>query len=123
MARKALASIVAVTAVLCAACSDDSRPTISEWRPAWEATRDLIPDAATIEEQGSDACSPFLGLVRERRAELTPAPTKTVDDAFADWAEEAEALGLDCKEGTDDLDERLAEVDRLGDRVDRVLGG
>lgn len=123
MARNALLSMIITVGLLVTACADDSRPKIAEWQPEWEATRDLVPDAAAIEERGAEVCGTFLGEVREQRDELTPAPTEPAEQAFTAWAEEAETLGLDCQSGTTDLDEQLARIDRLADRVDAALGG
>jgi hypothetical protein len=123
MARKVLLSMIIAAGLLVGACADDSRPKISEWQAQWESIRDSVPDAATIEEEGAEVCGTFLGEVREKRDELTPAPTATAEEAFTTWAEEAETLGLDCESGTTDLDEQLARIDGLADRVDAAIGG
>lgn len=123
MNRTVLATILITLGLLSGACSNDGRPKISEWKPEWEETRDLVPDAATIEEEGSEVCGTLLGEVRERRERLTPAPTEMADEAFTEWVERTEALGLDCEDGTEDLEDRLAEIETVANRVDAALGG
>lgn len=115
-------SLAAACFLLVAACEGESRPSAHEWRPAWESARQLVPDAATVEEEGAELCGEFLGEVRQQRDEMTPAPNDAIGDAFKAWAEEAESLGLDCGSDTEeDLDERIGEIDELADQVDRAL--
>ena len=82
-----------------------------------------MPDAATIESGGTDVCGEFLGEVRSERESLLPTPDEPTDDAFTLWVEQAEALGLDCVDDTEDLDQRLAEITNLADQVDLSVAG
>lgn len=116
-----LMTVLAVV-VLAACGGNEERPTVASWRPEWEAARDLVPDAETLREEGVDVCGSFLGEVRSRREELLPSPSEVVDDVFAEWIEQAESLGLDCVDDSEDLDARLADIEDLADRIDTALG-
>lgn len=103
--------------------SDDERPTRAAWEQEWDDTRALIPDAAAFSDGSTDRCGELLGEVRARREELTPSPNEVIDDAFTDWVQQAEALGLDCPGEAEEVDERLRELDNLADLVDLALAG
>lgn len=111
--------------LLLAACGDDGgdRPAAAEWRERWDSTRALVPEATEVEDGGSELCGDFLGEVRSRREELLPSPDEQTDEAFRVWLEKAEALGLDCEDGAEDLDTRLDELDMLANQVDLAVAG
>ena len=114
---------ILVAVLLLAACGGEDRPGAQAWRAEWEAARALVPAAEAFEEDdAAERCGEFLGAVRTSRQELLPGPNETVDEAFTDWVEQAEALGLDCRDDTQDVDERLAELEEIAARVDRLVG-
>ena len=114
---------VALVAVLTGCGSDDERPTRAAWEQAWDGARDLVPEPSAAAEISADRCGELLGEVRSRREELTPAPNEVIDDAFTDWVQQAEALGLDCPDEGEDVEGRLRELDNLADLVDLALAG
>lgn len=120
---RTLLAVVTLAAALAAACGDDDRPSAAAWAQRWDDTRALVPEASVIgSDAGVDRCGEFLGEIRSRREELLPAPSDAVGDAFTAWMEAAQAIGLECGD-TDDLDERLSELDEIGDRIDILLEG
>lgn len=123
MKRTALPAVLAGALIIGACGGSEDRPTAAEWRPDWDSTRVLVPTADRLEAGGVDLCGELLGEVRSRREELLPTPSKPTDDAFILWVEQAEALGLDCVDDTEDLDTRLDEITDLADQVDLALSG
>ncbi len=117
------AALVTVLVVAGACSGSTGRPTAAEWTPGWESARALLPSADAIEADGTELCGDFLGEVRSRREELLPAPDEPVDEAFLAWIEQAEALGLDCEDDSENLDDRVEEIEQLGERVDLALTG
>lgn len=122
-----LVGIVLVASSIATACGDDAadRPAISEWKPRWLGTRDLVPDASRLDDDGTEVCGDFLGEVRERRNEVLPTPDPTLDDLVREWVSEAETVGLDCdREGelAERLDDLEAQADEIDARIER-LGG
>lgn len=119
--NSATAVAVAVTLLLAACGDDDPRPAASEWRPTWQTTRDLVPSATTIAEEGEDVCGDLLGELRASREELLPSPRPVIDDSVSDWLAAAEGIALDCPDAEDDLAERLDDLEVLGAEVDAGL--
>lgn len=121
-----VAALVALS-VLLAACGDDTgdRPELSQWQPAWEQARDLVPSDQEFRPDGDadpEVCGDFLGAVRERRNDIVPTPSAVLDDPVSEWVAMAEALGLDCdREG--DLDERVEELRAQSDEIDTTIAG
>ena len=114
--------LVLVGSLALGGCGEEAsdRPALTEWQPEWLGTRDLVPSAGRIEDDGAAVCGDFLGEVRERRDGLLPTPDPTLDDSVDKWIADAEALGLDCeREG--DLTERLDELERLASEIDAEI--
>lgn len=123
MKRRALMPTIVAVSIALAACGADDEPSARQWRSNWQSLRNIIPDAETLEDEGAERCGEILGTVREQQAELSPAPSPATERAFTAWAEDAKALGLDCVEGSEDLDERLGQIERQASAVDDTLGG
>lgn len=110
---------------LLAACSDDSRPSVSEWQPTWEAVVDAFPSAAELgQPPDHTVCSQALGVLRSTSGDLTPTPDLAIDDVVTDWVRIAENTLFECppaNQEVPDLEYAYGELSRLQAEVDVVL--
>lgn len=115
-----LATVVAAGTV--GACSADNENLDGvAWESRWRDTAELVPTRADIDEEGEDLCGDFLGEVRDRRTELVPTPYEVLDETVREWFAKTEALGLDCGDDADTLDELLSDIDVLTAEIDAGL--
>lgn len=118
-------TITVLLLVLLSACSDDSRPSVAEWEPAWVAVVDAFPSAAELGQPPDHVvCSQSLGVLRSTSGDLSPTPDLAIDDVVADWVRIAENTLFECppaNQEVPDLDYAYGELSRLQAEVAVVL--
>lgn len=121
MARRLV--VGAACAVLLVACSSEpDRPSDAAWTPTWEQTRDLVPTAETLVDEGEARCESVLGEVRAAREDLVPTPSEVLDDTVDDWISRVESVMFDCPvDDADDLRDRLHDIDVVTAEIDAGL--
>jgi hypothetical protein len=103
--------LLVFTAVLAlAACGGDERPSDAQWGAIWDAERALVPTEAELAQGGRELCDELVGTYRERFDDLTPTPTKGLDDAVSAWTDLAAQIAFDCPDDPEVIAEQYAEL-------------
>lgn len=115
-----------LVAVGVASCTPQ-RPSREEWRESWQSVQDVVPPEEDLPRPPDhETCSDILADLRERAAELSPAPDQIVHDAAQAWISHAESLFFDCfDEGEPErqIEEGYATLERLSGEVEAALSG
>lgn len=105
-----------------AGCSSDGdRPADADWVRRWEEARQLIPDAQTIIDGGSEFCDELNGRLRVELPELLPSPSESLDEAVSQWVAQAEDISFECPRDQSVLTSRLTTLETLAAEVDGGL--
>lgn len=119
-------SLVAIAVVLLlGACADQTRPTVAEWQPKWQAVLASVPEQPGVGEVPDALCTETLGALRTLRPDLTPTPGLAIDDAVQEWFQIAEDAFFECpprSEVIGSFADAYSELLRLEAEVDLVLG-
>jgi hypothetical protein len=109
------------------ACGNRERPSVSDWRPTWDAIVDRLPSSSELgSPPDQEVCSRALGELRSLSPDLIPTPDLAVEQAVQEWVRVAEEMMFECPPSSDripDLESGYAELDRFEAEVDVVLGG
>jgi hypothetical protein len=111
--------------VVFTSCSGESRPSVEEWHPTWEAVVGSFPSASTLGTPPDHAvCSHALGVLRSTSGDLSPTPDLAIDDVVAEWLQIAENALYECPPSSQtipSLEYAYGELARLQAEVDVVL--
>jgi hypothetical protein len=111
--------------LLGAACSRESRPTVAEWRPQWEAVQAIIPSPDLLgDPPDTELCNTTHVVVRLEAPKLFPTPDPTIDDALTDWTEVARGMFFECPPDAPNMrgfDQAYAELERFAAEIDAVI--
>jgi hypothetical protein len=106
-------------------CSDESRPTVEEWRTVWDGLVAQVPSAAELgEPPDRSLCTATLVILREQSGELFPTPDLAVDSVVDDWVRIAEDAFFECPPSNAQIPSfefAFSELDKLEAEVEVVL--
>lgn len=108
-----------------AGCSENDRPSLSEWEQIWSQTTDELPTLRELGDPPSrDSCGHALGVLRTSRPNLVPTPDPALDAVVTEWVTVAEDAMFECPPSSHkipDLASAYDELARLEAEVDVVL--
>ena len=112
--------------LLLGSCADQTRPTVREWQPKWQAALALLPEQpAAGQEPEADLCNETLSTLRSMRPELSPTPDRAIDDAVQEWFQISEDAFFECPPRSGPIGsfaDAYAELLRLEAEINLVLG-
>jgi hypothetical protein len=121
----AVGALLVALLLIASACSDSSRPSVSEWESAWAAAVDAVPSPDQLgDPPDRDTCSQALGLLRSIRTRLIPTPDPVLDPTVRKWISVAETAMFECPPTTAELPSLTVAYDelaRLKAEIDVVL--
>jgi len=121
---KVIACIVAF-GLVAAACGNDERPSVNEWRAQWQGAMDGLPTSAALGQPPERTlCRTTLGHIRELQGDLLPTPDAAIDGTVSEWLRVAEDAFFECPPSSAELPSMAAaygELDRLAAEINVVL--
>lgn len=115
----------AVALAVVASCAPD-RPAMDDWAVRFARVVDALPaEQDMVQDPSRTVCNETLGFLRSNRADLTPTPDLSVDDAVETWINIAESAFFECPPSSGEIDgfaEAYRELDRLEAEIDAALG-
>ncbi len=111
--------------LLLGACGEQTRPTVAQWQPKWQAVRASVPEQPAAGDQPEAAmCNETLGTLRTMRPDLSPTPDRAIDEAVREWFQIAEDAFFECPPRSGPIEsfaDAYAELLRLEAEIDLVL--
>jgi len=118
-------ALILAMSLMAAACSDESRPSVAEWQPHWEAVQAIIPAPDLLgDPPDTELCNTVHVAVRFEAPKLFPTPDPTIDDALTDWTEVARGMFFECPPDEPNMrgfDQAYAELERFAAEIDAVI--
>ncbi len=118
-------SVVIVLALLFSSCADQSRPSVADWLPSWEAAAASLPPQETlVADPAPEVCNQTLAILRELRPKLTNTPDRVVDGAVQEWFQIAEGAFFECPPRSEPIAsfaDAYAELGRLEREIEAAL--
>ncbi len=122
---RSLSVALVLTALTTVACGNLSRPSVTDWEPAWEAAVAGVPSQTALGNPPSrQLCDDAVAFLRASEEGLVPTPDRAIDATVEEWLDVAKDAFFECPPASSRMPDFAAvysELARLEAEVAVVL--